>query len=367
MIPYPSDPRSYNRYSYVRNNPLKYVDPSGHFGFVKNLANAVNTGWKSVKHAAKRALRHKVIGPIVTYLISTIPYVGPFLAGYANAWAHGADYKNSMRAGAKYAVIYAISAKASDTIGNYYEGKEFVGSEIARATTHATFQAAVAKARGQNVRAAFISSFVSSYAMHNAPDFIANSYEGGLVYSMVIGGTVSEINGGQFGNGATSAAFIYMYNKASHEISKHDKFANPTGNGIRKCDAYGCGNYGASRGNRLHNGTDYISVAGEDVYAPISGEIYSIGDPYKHANKHHGKFDSIYIINKKYYVKVYYVSPSINIGDYVSAGQKIGVSQDLSIAYPPTRNGSMTNHIHIGIHSLPSWGSKNPEDLIPIK
>jgi RHS repeat-associated protein len=30
IIPNPGDPPSYDRYSYVRNNPLKYVDPSGH-------------------------------------------------------------------------------------------------------------------------------------------------------------------------------------------------------------------------------------------------------------------------------------------------------------------------------------------------
>jgi len=29
IVPYPSDPQSFNRYSYCRNNPLKYVDPSG--------------------------------------------------------------------------------------------------------------------------------------------------------------------------------------------------------------------------------------------------------------------------------------------------------------------------------------------------
>jgi RHS repeat-associated protein len=29
IIPYPSDPQSFNRYSYCRNNPLKYIDPSG--------------------------------------------------------------------------------------------------------------------------------------------------------------------------------------------------------------------------------------------------------------------------------------------------------------------------------------------------
>jgi hypothetical protein len=31
IVPRPSDPQSLNRFSFVRNNPLKYVDPSGHF------------------------------------------------------------------------------------------------------------------------------------------------------------------------------------------------------------------------------------------------------------------------------------------------------------------------------------------------
>jgi RHS repeat-associated protein len=30
IVPSPADPQSFNRYSYVLNNPLKYVDPSGH-------------------------------------------------------------------------------------------------------------------------------------------------------------------------------------------------------------------------------------------------------------------------------------------------------------------------------------------------
>jgi RHS repeat-associated protein len=36
IVPSPANPQSYNRYSYVLNNPLKYVDPSGHLVYDEN-------------------------------------------------------------------------------------------------------------------------------------------------------------------------------------------------------------------------------------------------------------------------------------------------------------------------------------------
>ena len=36
MIPNPFDTQDFNRYSYVKNNPLKYVDPSGHYSLGNN-------------------------------------------------------------------------------------------------------------------------------------------------------------------------------------------------------------------------------------------------------------------------------------------------------------------------------------------
>jgi hypothetical protein len=34
----------------------------------------------------------------------------------------------------------------------------------------------------------------------------------------VVGGTVSELTGGKFANGAVSAAFVMMYNDMAHEV-----------------------------------------------------------------------------------------------------------------------------------------------------
>lgn len=41
IVPKPLNPQTLNRYSYCYNNPLKYVDPSGHFGFLAVLIGAI--------------------------------------------------------------------------------------------------------------------------------------------------------------------------------------------------------------------------------------------------------------------------------------------------------------------------------------
>jgi murein DD-endopeptidase MepM/ murein hydrolase activator NlpD len=119
-------------------------------------------------------------------------------------------------------------------------------------------------------------------------------------------------------------------------------FSNPTHGGVRGIDAFGSGNFGAVRdaGKRRHHGVDYVSEPGAEVLAPLSGKVTRIGFAYS------GREDLQYVelVNPETQVsaRVLYVGPTVAEGDLVSAGDALGVAQDLTGRYP-----GITNHVHV--------------------
>ena len=120
-------------------------------------------------------------------------------------------------------------------------------------------------------------------------------------------------------------------------------FANPTGQAPRGHDAYGEGEFGASRdgGVRRHEGVDFKADAGQPVAAPISGYVTKIGFAYP--GDQDLKFVEITNPALHYEARVFYVIPSVAVGETVAIGHPIGRAHSLQQKYP----GGMTNHVHL--------------------
>jgi murein DD-endopeptidase MepM/ murein hydrolase activator NlpD len=122
-------------------------------------------------------------------------------------------------------------------------------------------------------------------------------------------------------------------------------FANPTGHAPREHDAYGYGAFGASRdgGSRRHEGVDFIAEAGQAVVAPLSGYVTKIG--YAYASDRNLRFVEITNPALRYAARVFYIEPTVEVGDTVAVGRPIGEAYSLQRKYP----GGMTDHVHLEI------------------
>lgn len=122
-------------------------------------------------------------------------------------------------------------------------------------------------------------------------------------------------------------------------------FVNPTGHDPRQHDAYGEGEFGATRdgGARRHEGVDYMARAGQQVVAPISGYVTKIG--YAYADDGNLKFIEITNPALRISARVFYVNPRVEVGQPVPMGHTIGTAKSLQRKYP----GGMTDHVHLEV------------------
>ena len=228
-------------YAYVRNNPLKYTDPSGH-SFLGDL-------WDKVKDV--------VIGVVVA--IVAVYTAGAVLgalgysasaasaAGYANAFAYasasgaagtaalmasgaaagfaagvtgtllnGGTLSQALQAGAQGALFGAIGAGVANVIGSIPLGGNL--GKTVRASLHGITRAAISKAQGGRWSAGFWSGFAGS-ALSPLTSYVDPKYK--IAVQAIVGGTAAELGGGKFANGAVTAAFVMMYNHMAHQVPGH--------------------------------------------------------------------------------------------------------------------------------------------------
>ncbi len=106
----------------------------------------------------------------------------------------------------------------------------------------------------------------------------------------------------------------------------------------RISDKWGQGHFGAPRGRREHTGQDYLCPPGTLVVSPVSGTVIKHGYPY--ADDLSFRYVRVETEDRDIH-DVFYVSPSVPVGEKVKECDVIGTSQKLGDRYP-----DIDEHIH---------------------
>jgi RHS repeat-associated protein len=213
----PENLQSYNRYSYVLNNPLIHTDPSGYFK-LKDLvkvaavvaASYFTMGTASAAYSsyAYGAFAGDVILPATVASIGqTAALVGGAAGGFAGGVVGGGNLKSGFQ-GAFGGALFA-------GVGNLGLGNGTFPSIAAHSGVGCVSSAASGGSCSSGALAAGFSEAL-------VPHIDTGSRLGNAMAHAMAGGTASAIAGGRFEEGAITAAFGYLFNSLQHEIGDPD-------------------------------------------------------------------------------------------------------------------------------------------------
>lgn len=199
----PNNLQSFNRYSYVMNNPLSMTDPSGYSWLSKKWKKAWKHGLKQVVSIAAAAIVTSVTG---------CSACGGFVAGYISTGT------------LKGAMMGAASSLAFSFAGDIGQG---MGTgpmaSIGRMALHGTVGGVMSVAQGGSFKSGFVSgAFAKGASEMGVTNFARDSGMSGVLartaVAAVVGGVGSMAVGGNFRDGAMTGAFSHLFNdEMNHE------------------------------------------------------------------------------------------------------------------------------------------------------
>ena len=213
VIQFPDYSQSRNRYSYVLNNPLAYTDPSGY------IFKKLFKGIKGVFKGLNKALGD--FAPFLGIALLAIPGINAWaFASWQNAFSFGFWTGGIATGSLRGALFGGISAAAFVAIGSQFTAE--TGFFQAGGAGHALTGGILAELQGGQFGHGFLAAG-SGFAVGHIGATQGWRAETQFMARVVSAGTVSEITGGKFANGAMTVAFSRLF-KLAHELEEKDGF-----------------------------------------------------------------------------------------------------------------------------------------------
>ena len=200
----PNNTQNYNRYSYVLNNPLRYVDINGEEPISIGIAILIGTAISAWTYT-------------ITCLTSGIEFTATGLL------------ESAVIGAASAAVTFGIGSAATNLFANYFSRAAF------QAVAHGTFQGTMTAVTGGKFWSGFAAGALSSIAAsawsggdvskgqwNGIGGKFADSGAGMIAFGTVAGGAGAALTGGNFWQGAVTGLVVSGLNHAMHQMDSPD-------------------------------------------------------------------------------------------------------------------------------------------------